>query len=72
MAFDDPEERLPRLDRLEGFRPQETSLYRRVLLRTFSASGPAFAWVYACPEGGHWTKLSRVQEEYWNCRIHID
>ena len=32
LVFDDPEERLPRIDGLEGFRPGGASLYARVLL----------------------------------------
>ena len=39
FTFDDPETRLPALDRLEGFRPDGRSLYRRVLLS-------ALVWVY--------------------------
>lgn len=32
FTFDDPETRLPSIDRLEGFRPSGRSLYRRVLV----------------------------------------
>ena len=32
LVFDDPQERLPRIDALEGFRPSGASLYTRVLL----------------------------------------
>ncbi len=32
LTFDDPESRLPAIDRLEGFRPGASSLYRRVLV----------------------------------------
>jgi gamma-glutamylcyclotransferase (GGCT)/AIG2-like uncharacterized protein YtfP len=32
LVFDDPEARLPRIDTLEGFRPNGASLYSRVLL----------------------------------------
>ena len=42
FTFDDPETRLPPLDRLEGFRPGGRSLYRRVLAR----SGYRVHWVY--------------------------
>lgn len=46
LTFDDPETRLPAIDRLEGFRPGEPSLYRRVLVpvRTNEAELPA--WLY--------------------------
>ena len=57
FAFDDPEARLPALDRLEGFDPQDgSSPYRRVLLpvETESESG-VLAWVYvvAAASGVH-------------------
>lgn len=45
-TFNDPEAILPPLDRLEGFRPGQQSLYRRVLVRTGEG---ALAWVYAAP-----------------------
>jgi gamma-glutamylcyclotransferase (GGCT)/AIG2-like uncharacterized protein YtfP len=32
LVFDDPEQRLPQIDALEGFRPSGASLYARVLL----------------------------------------
>ena len=34
FTFDDPQTRMPPLDRLEGFRPGGRSLYRRVLVAT--------------------------------------
>lgn len=46
MTFDDPEERLPRLDRLEGFHPGSPSLYNRVLVPVFSDGVSAVAWAY--------------------------
>lgn len=47
-AFDDPEERLPALDRLESFLPDDpTSEYRRVLLPASTEKGPThLAWTY--------------------------
>jgi len=57
FAFDDPEARLPALDRLEGFDPQdESSPYRRVLLpvEAESESGVlAWAYVVAAASGVH-------------------
>jgi gamma-glutamylcyclotransferase (GGCT)/AIG2-like uncharacterized protein YtfP len=46
LTFDDPETRLPPIDRLEGFRPGGSSLYKRVLVpvRTNEAELPA--WLY--------------------------
>ena len=60
--FDDPEERLPALDRLEGFNPGRSSLYRRVLIPTETSGGAGvLAWAYVIEEssgthvpGGRW------------------
>jgi len=49
MTFDDPEDRLPRLDRLEGFHPGGPSFYRRVLLETSCKGNVIQAWAYAIP-----------------------
>ncbi|NDY41602.1 gamma-glutamylcyclotransferase [Dissulfurirhabdus thermomarina] len=47
LTFDDPETRLPAIDRLEGFHPGGPSLYRRVLVPV-KLDGAAFpAWLYA-------------------------
>lgn len=51
MTFDDPAERLPRLDRLEGFRPGGPSLYRRVLVPVFTGDRPVPAWAYVAGYG---------------------
>ena len=57
LAFDDPEERLPALDLLEGFDPErDFSLYRRVLITVETSGGSAvLAWAYAVerPTGIH-------------------
>ena len=60
MTFDDPEERLPRLDRLEGYRPGQSSLYSRVLVPVYSdvSSGPA--WVYTIGESLSRARVQRV------------
>ncbi len=50
ISFEDPEERVPRLDRLEGFRPSGQSLYRRVLVPVFTGDEPAPAWAYVAGE----------------------
>jgi gamma-glutamylcyclotransferase (GGCT)/AIG2-like uncharacterized protein YtfP len=49
FTFDDPEERLPALDSLEGFRPGEIGFYTRVLVpTTLSEMGATIlAWTYA-------------------------
>lgn len=50
MTFDDPEIRLPRLDRLEGFYPGEPGLYRRVLVPVSASNGTMPAWVYVADD----------------------
>jgi gamma-glutamylcyclotransferase (GGCT)/AIG2-like uncharacterized protein YtfP len=51
MIFDDPEVRLPELDRLEGFDPARPSLYRRVLIPTHTTGGAGvLAWAYVFEE----------------------
>ena len=46
LSFDDPEFRLPAIDRLEGFRPGGSSLYRRVLVPATVNGARELAWVY--------------------------
>lgn len=46
LTFNDPESRLPAIDRLEGFHPGGPSLYRRVLVPVMTDSSCALAWVY--------------------------
>lgn len=55
LTFDDPGDRLPRLDYLEGFDPGGHSLYRRVLLPIETATDNVLAWAYAIekPSGRH-------------------
>ena len=45
-TFDDPDTRLPAIDRLEGFRPGGSSLYRRVLVPATVNGARELAWVY--------------------------
>ena len=56
-VFDDPEERLPALDELEGFSPNNpSSPYRRVLIPVWADDGGAtLAWAYVArrPQGTH-------------------
>jgi gamma-glutamylcyclotransferase (GGCT)/AIG2-like uncharacterized protein YtfP len=62
FTFDDPEERLPALDRLEGFDPGRPSLYQRVLIPAETSGGiGVLAWAYVIEEpsgtylpGGRW------------------
>jgi gamma-glutamylcyclotransferase (GGCT)/AIG2-like uncharacterized protein YtfP len=56
FTFDDPEERLPPLDRLEGFDPDRPSPYRRVLIPVETTGGAgvlAWAYVTAGSSGTH-------------------
>jgi gamma-glutamylcyclotransferase (GGCT)/AIG2-like uncharacterized protein YtfP len=57
FAFDDPESRLPALDRLEGFDPTDASShYRRVLLPVETNWGSvllAWAYVVEASSGSH-------------------
>ncbi len=62
FTFDDPEERLPALDHLEGFDPAGPSLYHRVLIPAETSGGDGvLAWAYVTGEssgiylpGGRW------------------
>ena len=63
LTFDDAERRLPAIDGLEGYRPGEPSLYRRVLIPALPlGEEPAvLAWAYAVGSasgeylsGGRW------------------
>jgi len=50
LTFDDPETHLPPIDRLEGFRPGGSSLYRRVLVPVCIEHGMALpVWLYIGP-----------------------
>ena len=47
FTFEDPEVRLPALDRLERFDPDRPSLYRRVLIPAETSGGDGvLAWAY--------------------------
>lgn len=63
FTFDDPDERLPALDLLEGFDPErDTSPYRRALIPVRTTSGAhSLAWAYVVEAssgvhlpGGRW------------------
>lgn len=72
LTFDDPAQRMPAIDRLEGFRPGQPSLYRRVLAPVFTEDGIAAAWVYVTDseqylrscrllKGGRWEQESHTR-----------
>ena len=50
LTFDDPESRLPAIDRLEGFRPGGSSLYRRVLVPVQTDKAVCPVWLYVGTE----------------------
>jgi len=64
LTFDDPESRLPAIDRLEGFHPGGPSLYKRVLVPVFSKNSLSSAWLYVAKDvhaarvihGGSWPR----------------
>lgn len=72
FTFDDPAQRMPAIDRLEGFHPGQASMYRRVLTLVFTEGGVAAAWVYVTDseqflrscrrlKGGRWEQESQVR-----------
>ena len=46
LTFDDPESHLPAIDRLEGFHPGGSSLYKRVLVPVHARESIVVAWLY--------------------------
>jgi gamma-glutamylcyclotransferase (GGCT)/AIG2-like uncharacterized protein YtfP len=72
LTFDDPAERIPPIDRLEGFRPGYMSMYRRVLVPVFTGQEITAAWVYIADSeeiirscrrlaSGRWEHESRIR-----------
>lgn len=55
LNLEDPGDRLPKLDHLEGFEPGGRSLYRRILVPVETATRNVLAWAYAIegPTGTH-------------------
>jgi gamma-glutamylcyclotransferase (GGCT)/AIG2-like uncharacterized protein YtfP len=53
LPFDNPETRLPAIDRLEGFHPGGPCLYRRVLVPVRANRTELAAWLYVV--GDRWT-----------------
>ena len=63
LTFDDPESRLPTIDRLEGFRLGGSSLYRRVLVPATVNGARDLAWVYTVETTG--IKRRRIVSGHW-------
>ena len=67
LTFDDPETRLPAIDRLEGFRPGGSSLYKRVLLPVCIEQNMALpVWAYVAGESLENSSFVRLEETIWN------
>ena len=63
LSFSDPEARLPAIDRLEGFTPGHTSLYRRVLVPVAIRDAFDVTWVYVVETPG--LKERRLYSGRW-------
>ena len=63
LTFDDPESRLPAIDRLEGFHPGGSSLYWRVLVPATVSGTLELAWVYTVETTG--IKRPRIVSGRW-------
>ena len=64
LTFDDPETRLPAIDRLEGFLPGGPSLYRRVLVPASTRGRRVLVWLYV--EGaGRRRPARRLADGVW-------
>ena len=63
LTFDDPASRLSAIDRLEGFRPGGSCLYRRVLVPAAANDASELAWVYTVETIG--IKRRRIVSRCW-------
>ena len=64
LTFDDPEDRLPPIDRLEGFHPGGPCHYRRVLVPVQVKGTMLPAWLYVL--GDRWTGvLKELNDGIW-------
>jgi gamma-glutamylcyclotransferase (GGCT)/AIG2-like uncharacterized protein YtfP len=65
LTFDDPSLSIPPIDRLEGFRPGQPSLYRRVLTSVFTEDGIVAAWVYVTDSEQSIRSCRRLEDGRW-------
>lgn len=64
MTFEDAGSRIPKIDALEGYRQDNVSGYRRVLVWAYPERGkPVPAWIYAWPE--HPRRGRHIPEGLW-------
>lgn len=71
FTFDDPAQRMPAIDRLEGFRPGQASMYRRVLTLVFTEGGVAAAWVYVTDSEQFLRSCRRLKDGRWEQESHV-
>lgn len=71
FAFDDSVQRIPAIDQLEGFRPGEASMYRRVLTPVFTEDGVAAAWVYVTDSEQFLRSCRRLKDGRWEQESHV-
>lgn len=65
FEFDDPQQRLAKLDELEGFQIPGPSLYDRVLLWVAVDAAPCVAWTYVAPQGRVPDGARRYERDQW-------
>jgi len=67
LTFDDPESRLPAIDRLEAFHPGGSNLYRRVLVPVCIEHDMALPiWAYVAGESLENSSFKRLEVSIWN------
>lgn len=67
LTFVDPESRLPAIDRLEGFHPGGSSLYRRVMVSVCIDHGMVLpVWAYVAGESLEGSSFRKLEETIWN------
>ena len=71
LTFDDPLLRIPPIDRLEGFRPGQPSLYRRVLTPVFTKDGIVAAWVYVTDSLQCLRSCRRLENGRWEHESYL-
>lgn len=70
FEFDDPAQRMPAIDRLEGFRPGQASMYRRVLTPVFTEDKIVAAWVYVTDSEQFLRSCRRLKDGRWEQESH--
>lgn len=71
FTFDDPAQRMPAIDRLEGFRPGQASMYRRVLTPVFTKDKVVAAWVYVTDSEQSLRSCKRLKDGRWEQESHV-